>query len=205
MLGVVGQQRAELALDEGLEPVVVAQQVEQAAQPDVGQPVVGARYAVVVGRGGVGDLRRLEEGAACTSSDERSSASCASTMRACTASVIEAKGTSWVSSTSTRPRFSARATIGSGSRSKRRPVSTSTPVTPASASPSTHATSPALSSGSSTPVVRRSSPPRRSRATSAISAAWVQRTARSTCAEPARTTGSPGRTAGRVSTSATVG
>ena len=42
MLRVVGQQRPELALDEGLQAVVVAQQVQQPAQPHVGEPVVRA-------------------------------------------------------------------------------------------------------------------------------------------------------------------
>ena len=44
--GVVGQERAQLALDEGLQAGVVAEQVQQAAEPDVRQSVEGSRRLV---------------------------------------------------------------------------------------------------------------------------------------------------------------
>jgi hypothetical protein len=65
VLGVVPQQRPQFPLDEGLQARLVAQQVQQAGQADVGQPVhghAGPRPAVVPER--VRDLPGLLERAA---------------------------------------------------------------------------------------------------------------------------------------------
>ena len=59
--GVVRQQRAQLPLGEGLQPGVVAQQVEQAAQAQVGQAVEGP--AVRLADRHVGHLLGLQEAA----------------------------------------------------------------------------------------------------------------------------------------------
>ena len=56
---VVGEQRAQLALDERLQAHVVAQQVQQAPEADVVQPVERARLGGV--HRGVGHLRRLRQ------------------------------------------------------------------------------------------------------------------------------------------------
>lgn len=56
---VVGQQRPQFPFGEGLHPGVVAEQVQQAAEPQVRQPVVGA--AVGLADGDVPDLPGLEE------------------------------------------------------------------------------------------------------------------------------------------------
>ena len=61
--GVVRQQRAEFALDERLQPGLVAQQVQQAGQPDVRQPEDRQVPAVPAGR--LGDLPRLDQRPAC--------------------------------------------------------------------------------------------------------------------------------------------
>ncbi len=62
VLGVIGEQRAELPLGERAQPGVLPQQVQQAAQPQVGKPVIGAavRLGGIPG-GHVGNLARLTE------------------------------------------------------------------------------------------------------------------------------------------------
>ena len=61
MLGVVLEQRPEFAFDEGLQSVVIAQEVQESAQAYVGESVVGLGRRVPGARCRVGNLRGFEE------------------------------------------------------------------------------------------------------------------------------------------------
>ena len=142
----------------------------------------------------------------CSFSEVRSSASWASMIWACTASVTSTNGVSRAQAMSGRPYSSAAATRAGGSvRAYLRPSSTIRPLAPTSASSETYVRSRSGSSGSAMPVVSTSSPPRRRCAMSVTSALCTQRTRASRRSAPATTRGSPRRTASRRSTSARVG
>ena len=124
---------------------------------------------------------------------------------ACTVSVISTNGTSRRKAINGTPCSWAASTSAPGRRSYRRPSSTASPLTSAAARSATYAASRAGSSGSAMPVLSTSSPPCSSRATSASSIAWTQRTGTPRPSPPARISGRPRRTTSRSSTAASVG
>jgi hypothetical protein len=135
-----------------------------------------------------------------TASERLTAANLRRTSRDCTSSVSSAKGKGRCRTTMGSPHRSAARRITSGGAGNARPRPSTTAAASARCRDWMYSAWAPSSPASSTPVVRTISPPVSMTPTSGASATCTQRTARSSWAAPATTSGSPASTRSRVRT-----
>ena len=139
------------------------------------------------------------------SSPRCSSSNCWCSTAACTASVISTNRTVRRNATSGTPASAHASTTGAGTCSRQvEPSSTAIAAAPCSSSEPIHARWAGSRVPAPIPVVSTSSPPLSRSDGSAISITCAQRSARPSASRPVTTSGSPRRTTGSSSTSASV-